>query len=378
MIVAGEASGDVHGHHLARELLFRDTKLRLFGMGSSMMAKAGVRLLYDPTEKSSLGFGEALRSVFVLRRLLDRLTQVIERHRPDALVLIDFPGFNMRLAERAKQYGVPIVYYFSPSAWAWGKGRAKKVASHAEAVLAVFPFEADVYREAGANVEFVGHPLVDTAKAATPANEFLDEINFTRYSPVLGLLPGSRRQEIDNHLSLLIEAAQKIREQLPNAGFLLPLAHTVNVQRIKERIPRNLPFRMVTGRNYDVIQAVDAAAVCMGTATLESALIGTPIVSFYRTSKSTYFIGKLLYRGNFVSLPNIIAQRKIIEELLQGQVTAQAVADELLALLRPTKASLVLKGFSEVRQRLGGPGAVGRAADAVLKVALRSREGRQP
>ena len=374
MMVAGEASGDMHGSHLARALAERRPDAELFGMGGSMMEAAGVRLLFNPTSISAMGFVEVLRSVQVFRRLLARMEEVLERQSPHALVLIDFPEFNMRLADRAHARGIPVVYYFSPSAWAWRKGRARAVAGHAARVLAVFPFEAEVYREAGANVEFVGHPLIDIVKATCTAEEARGSFGLGP-GPVIALLPGSRRQEIDNHMAPLVGASRRIREARPDAQFLLPLAHTVDRARVESKLGEGHGIHIVEGRTYDALTAADAALAASGTITLEAALLGTPIAVFYRTSASTYWIAKRFYKRPHISLPNIVADRGIVEEILQDDVNPQRLADAALALLDPERAAAVREGYEEVRRRLGGPGAVGRAADSIIEVASAKEAG---
>mgnify|MGYP001244315483 CR=1 FL=1 len=369
MMVAGEASGDLHGAHLARALLEREPSLELLGMGGELMKEAGVRLLFNATAVSAMGFVEVLRSVPLFRRLLARMQEVLDQERPDVLVLIDFPEFNMRLGERAHERSIPVVYYFSPSAWAWRRGRAKTVAAHATTVCAVFPFEAEVYREAGANVEFVGHPLIDIVNVTRSPEQIRRELGCADAQPLIALLPGSRKQEIDHHMTPLVAAARRIREAHPRAAFLLPLAHTIDRARVEPKVADEPSITIVEGRTYDVLAAVDAALAASGTVTLEAALIGTPIAVFYRTSASTYWIAKRFYKRPHISLPNIIAEREIVEEILQDEMTPQRLAEAALSLLDPARRERIREGYDEVRRRLGGPGAVGRAADAVLRAA---------
>lgn len=369
MIVAGEASGDMHGAHLAHALLERAPEARLFGMGGTMMKEAGVHLLFNPTSISAMGFVEVLKSVQVFRRLLGRFETLLDRQPPDALVLIDFPEFNMRLANLAHRRGIPVIYYFSPSAWAWRKGRAKTVAEHATAVCAVFPFEAKVYEEAGAPVEYVGHPLIDIVKPTVSPEVARQQFGCADSSPVIAILPGSRRQELDQHLTPIMGAVRKIREVKPEAAFLMPLAHTVDRGQIEAKMDPDLDIHYVEGRTYDVLAASDAALAASGTITLEAALIGTPIAVFYRTSSSSYWLAKRFYKGTHISLPNIIAEREVVEEILQDDVNPQRLAEGLLAILEPARRQEILEGYEEVKQRLGGPGAVGRAADVMLRIA---------
>ena len=381
MMVAGEASGDMHGAHLAKALRAEDPGVTLFGMGGTKMEEAGVRLLYNPTASSAMGFLEVLKNVQVLRRVLARLGRTLAEEAPDVLVLIDFPEFNMRLAELAKDQNVPAVYYFSPSAWAWRKGRAKTIARQGATVCAVFPFEADVYREAGAKVEFVGHPLVDTAKPALSRDEARKEFGCIDRDPVIALLPGSRKQEIDGHVQTMAQAAEKILAEHPRAAFLLALAHTVERSRVEELLGGRVPVTIVDGRVYDVLAASDAAIAVSGTVTLEAALIGTPVVVVYKASLSMYMIAKAMYKLPWIALPNIVAGRWVVDELLQADFNPDTIAAKVEELLTPERRSEVLKGYQEVRERLGGPGAARRAAQTILRIgaergSAQSRKGR--
>ncbi len=372
-MVAGEASGDMHGAHLARALIEKEPRVRLFGMGGSKMEQAGVRLLYNPTSDSVMGFVEVLKNVQVMRRLLTRFADVLDEEAPDVVTLIDFPEFNMRLANLAKERGIPSVYYFSPSAWAWRRGRARTIAEQGATVCAVFPFEADVYREAGAKVEFVGHPLIDIAKPGLSKDEARAEFDCAGRGPVVALLPGSRKQEIDGHVQIMAQAARKILAAHPGAAFLIPLAHTVERARVEALIGDTVPVTIVDGRAYDVLAAADVAIAVSGTVTLEAALIGTPIVVVYKASVSMYVLAKAMYKLPWISLPNIVAGRKVVDEVLQSDFTADGIAAKVEELLRPERRNEVLQGYQEVREKLGGPGAVGRAADTIIRIARRTR-----
>lgn len=373
MMVAGEASGDMHGAHLATSLREREPGVRLFGVGGSKMEQAGVRLLYNPTSISAMGFLEVLKNVQVMRRLLDRLDSVLDEEAPDVVTLIDFPEFNMRLANLAKARGIPAVYYFSPSAWAWRRGRAKTVAEQGATVCAVFPFEADVYREAGAEVEFVGHPLIDIARPTLSQAEAREAFGCGGRSPVIALLPGSRKQEIDGHVQTMAQAARKILAEHPDAAFLLPLAHTVERSRVEALLGDAVPVTIVEGRTYDVLAAADAAIAVSGTVTLEAALIGTPIVVVYKASLSMYMLAKAMYKFPWIALPNIIAGRQVVDELLQGDFTPDLIAQKVGELLAPERRAEVMKGYQEVRELLGGRGAVDRAAETILRVGARQK-----
>jgi lipid-A-disaccharide synthase len=372
MIVAGEASGDMHGARLAREIMAIEPTARLFGMGGSRMRSAGVRLLYDPTRFSAVGFVEALKSVQILHRVLRRLVQVMERQKPDVLVVIDFPDFNMRLAEMAKGRGIPVVYYVSPSVWAWRRGRAEKIGRIASCVCPIFPFEVEIYREVGAPVCYTGNPLVDAVRPSSERRQLLDELDLDPEAPFFALLPGSREQEIRTLLESMLKAAALITEQLPQAQFAVASAHTVPDGSV-EGLMRSVGGAnvvVVRDRTYDVLAASDAAIVASGTATLEAALLDTPMVMVYKLTRSTYHIAKLLVKTPYVALPNVVAGRAVVKELLQHEAQPEAMAAEILSLWHDKdRRQQMLRDFAEVRRRLGKPGAVSRTAHVVMCVA---------
>lgn len=367
LLSAGEASGDVHGADLARALAAQAPGVQLFGMGGPMMAAAGVELLYNPTSLSTVGFLEALKSVRVLRRVLARLSAAMDERRPDGVVCIDFPGFNLRLAALAHRKGIPVLYYFSPSAWAWGRGRAAQLARLGATILAVFPFEAEVYRAAGAPVVFVGHPLVDRVRPSAGREDIRAELGVPPGGTLVALLPGSRRQELESLLPAMLAAARIIRDQRPSARFVLPMAYTLAADEVQRMVQASgVPVTVMAGRAYDVLHAADGALISMGTATLEAALLGVPHVACYRVSRITYKLVQLLVHVRHFAMPNIILGRAAVPELIQDQVTGENLARELLALLAPERAAALRAELAQVRAQLGEGGAVARAAAAVL------------
>ncbi|NMB46101.1 MAG: lipid-A-disaccharide synthase [Firmicutes bacterium] len=375
MLVAGEASGDLHGSYLAQEILRQWPNTRLFGMGGNLMKDAGVRLLFNPTSISSIGFLEALRSAQVLRRVLLRFGEIVERQQPDAVVLIDFPGFNMRFAEILKRKGIACVYYLSPSAWAWGRSRADKVAETATKVVAVFPFEYDVYKEAGADVEFVGHPLLDIVPEKMPSAKARAVLGISGDHPLIGLLPGSRRQEIRGLLPIMLRAVEILQEKIPGIEPIVSAAHVTaqeDIQQISSDCSKHP--RIIQGQTHTVLSAVDLAIVASGTATLEAALLGVPQVVVYRLASSTYFIAKLLVRIPYVALPNIVAGREVVPELLQNEASPGNIAAHLGKLWQEEERCAVQAGYEEVRRLLGEKGAISRAAGIVLDVARREAD----
>ncbi|MBE3574924.1 MAG: lipid-A-disaccharide synthase [Firmicutes bacterium] len=372
MLSAGEASGDLSGAHLAQALRRLQPGLRLFGMGGARMKAAGVRLLFNPTELSTIGFLEVVRNYTLLRRLLTRLSEVAAHQRPDALVVIDYPGFNLPLAELVRKQGIPVVFYFSPGAWAWGAGRAARVAAMGAWVAAVFPFEAEFYRQAGAKVEFVGHPLPAMVKPRWSGAEARRRLGFREDAPLFVLMPGSRQQEIRLLLPPLLAAAAGLGSAIPGLQWGLPLAVTIPRDRVEEHLARypQVPVRIVEDATYELLAAADLGLICSGTATLEAACLGVPMLIVYRTSLSTYWLSRLLLHLPYVGLPNIAAGRQIVPELLQDACTPQRIAAQALALWQDqSRRAQMRAALLETVSRLQGEGAVERAAGLILKVA---------
>lgn len=370
MLMAGEASGDLHGSNLAKKLLELCPEAEIFGMGGGLMRQAGVELLFDPTQMSTIGFAEALQSYRTLRRVLQDLDKVLAHRRPDVVVLIDFPGFNMRFGQLAKKREIPVVYYFSPAAWAWGRGRARKVAGFATKVASVFPFEHQVYQEAGADVEFVGHPLLDIVQVTKTREELCSQVGLDPRPPIIGLLPGSRVQELKTLFPIMLEAAREIASSIQDAQFLVPIAHTVSEQLLRDSQHSDLELKTLSNETYNVMAACDLAVIACGTATLEAAILGTPLVAIYRISNLTYLIAKRLVKISHFALPNIVMGREIVPELIQADATGHNVAHTVLDLWNhPEKREQMRRDFKKMRAKLGQPGAVNKAAQMVVDVA---------
>lgn len=369
MIVAGEASGDLHGSHLVRQILRLRPGVRFFGVGGRLMAEAGVDILHDVTRQSVIGFTEALKSVRPLRRVQEQLALLLEEERPDVFVPIDFPSFNLKLAAKARMLRIPVVYYFSPSTWAWGAKRAELVANAGMNVCSVFPFEAEVYRKAGANVIYVGHPLLDIVKTDLETEKARELLGLPSGGPVLALLPGSRTQEIRRLLRPMVSAFELLRAEMPDLVGVVPAAHTTPVSSLEELIG-DAPIHIVEGQTHAALRAADAAVITSGTATLEAAILGTPQVMVYKLSSVSYGIAKRLVRIRHVALPNIVAGKEIVKELLQEAVTPQAIADAVRPLFHDAEAVWRMRqDYADVVRRLGRQGAVERAAKVVLAAA---------
>jgi lipid-A-disaccharide synthase len=368
LIVAGEASGDLHGGTLARALATLAPNLTMAGMGGARMAAAGVRILYGIDRAAVVGGTEVLGRLPALVRVFRDLARRLRDHRPGVLVVIDFPDFNLRLARRARALGIPVVYFVPPQVWAWRRGRLRLMARDVSRVLAVFPFEVGLYQDAGVPVEFVGHPLLDVLPAFDRATARQGLAGPREL--LLGLLPGSRAEELRRHLPVLLGAAARILRRVPRARFALPLAPTVSPATVAPAVEAaDLGVHVLPGEAHRVMAAADLLLTASGTATLEAACYGTPMVVFYRLSTVSYALARLVIHGvRAISLPNIIAGRAAVPELIQRRATAARVAETALALLADDAARVAQQAvLREVRARLGAAGAAERAARAILR-----------
>jgi lipid-A-disaccharide synthase len=368
LLVAGEASGDLHGATLARALVGLSPGLALAGMGGPRMAAAGVDIRHGIDRAAVVGGTEALGRLPDLVRIFRDLVRCLRVERPRAVVLIDFPEFNLRLARRARALGIPVVYFVPPQVWAWRRGRLRPMARDVSRVLAVFPFEVALYQEAGVPVEFVGHPLLDVLPAFDRGAARRGLAG--RRDLLVGLLPGSRVAEVRRHLPVLLGAAGRILRQVPRARFVVPRAATVPVHDVAgPAAAAQVSVTVLDGQAHRVMAAADLLLVASGTATLEAACYGTPMVVLYRLSAVSYALARLLVRGvSAISLPNILAGRPIVPELVQRQATAARIAEAAVRLLGDEPGRLAQRAaLREVRARLGAPGAGERAARAVLR-----------
>jgi lipid-A-disaccharide synthase len=378
MIVAGEPSGDLHASHVAHRLKVLCPDITLFGMGGDQMENAAVKLDFHIRDSAVMGFADVITVLPMFLRKQAHLKRRIREERPDVLLLVDFAEFNMPLAKFAQRHGVSVVYYIPPKAWAWRAGRARKLAKWADVVAAIFPFEAEFYRNAGANAEFVGHPLVDFAQTPLTmqaARERLDlvEGEQTQDAPVIGLMPGSRRSEIRHILPVMLEAAANVTQVYPNAQWILPLAPGLSRDLIAEcqqeladiGVP---PIKIVKQSTYSAMRASTLLLITSGTATLEAACIGTPMIILFRTSAFNWHIIRSLSPLNRSGLPNLIAGHDIVPELLQTHLTPRALTELALDFLgNPEKRETQQQALQAVYVQLGTAGAAERTAELVLE-----------
>ena len=374
LISAGEASGDIHAAAVTAAIKKIDSSAEVFGMGGDALRNAGGEVLFDIKDHGVMGFVEVLKKLPDLFKLRDDFEKVMDERKPDCLITVDYPGFNMKLAKLAHDKGIPVVSYIAPSAWAWHKSRAKKVAKIVDKVACIFPFEYDVYKEAGAPVEFVGHPLVDIVKPKMSQEEAMAFAGKEEGKKLILLMPGSRLMEIEKMLPTLLEAAKLIKKQLPEVSFVMPRAGTIPISLLEEKIKASgLEVKITEGNNYDLFSVADLALATSGTVTLEAALCGLGSVIVYKTNPVTYFIAKLVVNSPHIGLPNIVAAKTVLPELIQNDFTPANVAQEALALLESERNAKMKEDLAYVKERLGKPGAVGRVAELVLKIAGEKR-----
>lgn len=370
-VVAGEISGDMQAAELARELRRRDPSLTLSGVGGTRMAAAGVDVLLDSTTWGVIGYVDPLLRLPLYLRRLRHVEAAIRSTRPDVLVLVDFAAFNLRLAERLRGV-VPIAYYFPPFVSARKGDRARKVAALGIRLLATLRREARAYEAAGADVVFVGHPVLDVPPRTPDPPTAREQLGIASGIPVLGLLPGSRLQEIRAHLGVMLRAAERISAVVPDAVFILPVPAAEIERSVAPQVAASrVPVR-VTPAVHAAMRASDVVITATGTATLEAAVLGVPMVAVYRLPALSWMVITRIVTVRYAALPNLLLDREVVPELLQERMTPQAVAAAALALLRdPQRREAIRRELGAVRGELGAPGAAGRAADEVLRLVHR-------
>jgi len=372
LIIAGEESGDMYAASLIREVKALCPGITWTGIGGSHCRREGVNTFTDISELAVVGFTEVIRNIGRIKRIFDLTLEHARRDRPDLAVLVDYPGFNLRLARELKRLGIRIVYYVSPQIWAWKESRVEIVKRVVDRMMVFFPFEKDLYARHGYNADFVGHPLVDQARAGTPRDIFLNNIGLDAGKTVLGLLPGSRPGEVSKLLPIMLQAAQLVQKEQPDVQLILLKAKNLP-PGIFSTCLRSAPKGIRSSEDYyNTLNACDAAIVCSGTATLETALMTKPMVVIYKTSWITSFIVRMLIKIPHISLVNIVAGKKIAEELLQNRVTPEIISEEILKLLEPARALKVRQELSAIRSILGASGASRRAAGIVVEELTRT------
>jgi lipid-A-disaccharide synthase len=367
---AGEASGDLHGAFLVRAIRRRDPEARITCLGGPRLRDAGASVLVDNRELAVVGLTECLPRIKLFFNSWRKIKRHILHDRPDVVVLIDFPDFNFMIARLARRVGLRVFYYISPQVWAWRSGRVRTLKRLVDEMAVILPFEPAFYESRQMKVHYVGHPLLDVLSSAPTADEAGRLYRPMQSGPCVGLLPGSRHGEIKSLLPLLLETAAILCRDFPGISFLIPAAPTVDIRLVEEEAGRaRLPVRVVSGDTYGVIRACDLVITASGTVTLESAILGTPMVVVYKLSSLTYHVARLLVRVKYVGLANLIADRRIVPELIQKDANAELVAREAGGLLRNgQRLEEQRRELANIRPALGSPGVADRVANLVLEL----------
>ncbi|MFB3897507.1 MAG: lipid-A-disaccharide synthase [bacterium] len=368
LIIAGEESGDLHASNLCLALKQLNPEIKFIGLGGQRMQDAGVTLLHNLVERAVVGFWEPIKQLNYFRKLMAELEQYVKLEKPDAIILVDYPGFNLRFAARIKKYQVPILYYISPQVWAWGQGRIKKIALLMDKMLVIFPFEQNIYTPYGLTAEFVGHPLLDVIKINLNREKICQKYGLDNATPIITLLPGSRKQEITTLLPIMLHAGNIINQHVAKVQFVLLLVREEFRDIAQSMIASSgLKVMICTEDKYDIRAASNISMVSSGTATLEGAIVGTPMVVVYKVSPVTALFARFLIQIPDIALVNVVAGSRIVPELVQKELTADKLARATLAILTdPDLTTEIKRKLEIVRTRLGSPGASTRAAQSIL------------
>ena len=370
MIVAGEASGDMHGAKLVAAMREQAPDLAVCGIGGPALAAQGIEILYDSSRLAVVGIIEVISHFRFIREAMQALEKRLREQPPRLLILIDYPDFNLILAKKAKRLGIPVFYYISPQVWAWRSGRVKTIKKMVDRMAVILPFEKEFYQKCGMTVEYVGHPLMDTVRAAMPRADFLQSLGIAPDSTVIGILPGSRKREIAEMLPIFLAAAKLMQEELVKLVFLLPLAPTLSEDDLLANglAEAGVEVRVVRENRYELMAACNAVMAASGTVSLELAILDVPMVISYRVSPLTYFLGSRLIKIQYASLVNLVAGREAVPELLQHEAVPEKIASATMRLVaNQTERTRQLAGLAEVREKLGGAGASAKAARLALE-----------
>ncbi len=364
MVIAGEASGDLHGGYLLQELLKLNPDVQIVGTGGAKMAAAGANLYYDVKDLAVIGFWEVLKRYGYFKQIFDDIVSKLDIEKPDAVLLIDYPGFNLRLAAEAKKRGIKVVFYVAPQVWAWKKNRIKQIKKYIDELIVLFPFEVEYFKKEGMKTRFFGNPLLDIAQVTTNKSEAFSKYNLDENKITISLLPGSRRNEIIKHLSLVIDIAENIQRLKKGVQFVIPLASTVNKLEIEKQLAdAKTKISLVQGDTYNMVGFSEFAVVASGIATLETAVLQIPMVIYYKISAATYFLGKYILNIKTIGLPNIISGKKIIPELVNNAATAPEISKTILEYLDSAdKYQTIKKDLHDLKLSLGRTGAYQKTA----------------
>ena len=368
MVVVGEASGDAHAARVVTALKQRAPELNISGIGGDNLRAAGMNVTIDFSELAVMGLVEVLKKYRHLKGVFNQMVALLKNQQPDLLILVDYPGFNLKLAKEAKKLGIPVAYYISPKVWAWRKGRVKTIQRVVNKMLVLFPFEVPIYEQAGVPVNCVGHPLVDAVKRTLTTRQAKEKIGLEHDKRVIGLFPGSRRSEVEVLLPLMIQAAERVQQHYPDSQIVVPLASGLSRDTLAPILASSrVPIQVIESDFYELTSACDAVVACSGTVTLEIALLGVPHFICYRVSPATYKIMRRLVRIPYVGLCNIVTGKALVTEILQDDVTVQRLEEELLdRLTRPDQQVVAEEIRQQVLSALGPSGGADNAAQQII------------
>ena len=363
-IVAGEASGDLHGSNLVKAMRRLNPGIVFCGIGGKKMERAGVKILTSSSEMAVVGLTEALYRLQTIAKASRKLKSILKTNRPDLIILIDYPDFNIHIAKTAKRFHIPVLYYISPQVWAWRKGRVRKIARRIDHMAVVLPFEEAFYSHRGMRVDYVGHPLMDTCPQDLDPEQVVGTLELNRSYPVVGMLPGSRREEIRGLLPVMVKAGEILRRHYPGIRFLLPLAQTIDPEFVQPFIDHTtVNIRVIKRDIYEALSVCNLALVASGTATLQTAIMGVPMVVVYKVSPISYWMGKMIVKVPYISLVNLVAGEEVVPELIQDNAIPERLAKEALTILgdEAVREDMIEK-LREVKEGLGRGGASEKTA----------------
>jgi len=369
MIVAGEASGDLQAAGLIKSLKQINPDIEIFGMGGKKMQAEGAHITHDITGLAVVGFFEVLKHLLTFKKIFNDLRGLIETRKPDAVVLVDYPGFNLRFAKAVKEKNIPVIYYISPQIWAWGENRIHEIKKCVDKMIVIFGFEENIYKEAGVKVSFVGHPLLDIVRPLWKKEETIKTAHLQHGSIKVALMPGSRRKEIQKHLPAMLKACEIIKDKISNAEFIISKIKEIDPDLYNKIIGKSMiKLHSLENKPYEIMDISDLALVSSGSATLELSIMEKPMVIIYKTSFLTWLLAKNLIRIPDIGLVNIVAKKRVVPELTQYDATPYNIAKESIGILNNQKKIHEIKeGLRKVKSQLGESGASSRAAHIISK-----------
>jgi len=370
LLICGEPSGDLHASNLVKDMASLDSSVRFFGMGGSLCKKAGVDVIFDISDLALIGLVEVIKNIFTVGKAYRTILKKAEAVKPDLAILVDYPGFNLRLAAELKKMSIPVVYYISPQVWAWGLNRVNIIKKCVRKIFVFFKFEEELYKAYGIDAEFVGHPLLDTVRMPVQREEFLKTHGLSPDNPVLALLPGSRPSEVKTLLPIMAAAAVIVKKSDAGIQFAVSKHPDLDIELYRKTLQTSgIEAKLIEGDTYGLVGSSDLALVASGTATLETAIIGTPLVITYKVSLGTFIAYKIVSKTRFLGIVNVIAKKEVAPEFLQYEATAGNISAKLSELIRDkSKLTAMRAELTKVKSSLGSPGASMRTAQSILKL----------